>query len=152
MEYFKKVEEPTIIVMFGDHQPAIASSFYDSLYGASSGDLTPEDLMKKYQTPFIVWANYDIKEEEIDKMSANYLSAYVMEEAGLKTSAYQKFLLELYDDLPVISAMGAYDKDGNFYESPLESPYEDKVKEYQILQYNNLIDTDNTVESFFYLD
>ncbi len=152
VEYFKKVEEPTIIVMFGDHQPAIASSFYDSLYGASSGDLTPEDLMKKYQTPFIVWANYDIKEGEIDKMSANYLSAYVMEEAGLKTSAYQKFLLELYDDLPVISAMGAYDKDGNFYESPLESPYEDKVKEYQILQYNNLIDTDNTVESFFYLD
>ena len=29
--YFSKVKEPTIIVMFGDHQPAVQSSFYDSL-------------------------------------------------------------------------------------------------------------------------
>lgn len=150
VEYFQDTEEPTIIVMFGDHQPAIQSAFYDSLYGASAGNLSPEELMKKYQTPFIVWANYNIKEKEIDKMSANYLSSFVMEEAGLKISPYQKFLLELNKDLPVITAMGAYDKDGNFYESALDSPYEDKVKEYQILQYNNLIDTENTVQSFFF--
>lgn len=51
--------------------------------------------MNKYRTPFIIWANYDIKETTIDKMSANYLSAYVMKEAGLETSPYQKFLLKL---------------------------------------------------------
>lgn len=107
--------------------------------------------MKKYQTPFIIWANYDIEETTIEKMSANYLSAYVLQEAGLKMTPYQKFLMKLYKKLPVISAMGAYDADGYYYESVKETPYEDMVQEYQILQYNNLIDTDHTVNSFFYL-
>ncbi len=151
VDYFSKVDEPTIIVMFGDHQPAVTSKFYDSLYGKSSGDLTAEELMKKYQTPFIIWANYDIKETTIDKMSANYLSAYVMQEAGLAMSPYQKFLMKLYEKLPVLSAMGAIDEEGNYYESAKETPYQDMVQEYQILQYNNLIDTKNTVNSFFYL-
>ena len=108
--------------------------------------------MKKYQTPFIIWANYDIKETTIDKMSANYLGAYVMQEAGLEMSPYQKFLMKLYEKLPVLNAMGAIDAEGNYYESAKETPYEDMVKEYQILQYNDLIDLDNTVESFFYLE
>ena len=152
VEYFSKVDEPTIIVMFGDHQPAVESKFYESLLGKSTAELTPEELMKKYQTPFIIWANYDIKETTIDKMSANYLGAYVMQEAGLEMSPYQKFLMKLYEKLPVLNAMGAIDAEGNYYESAKETPYEDMVKEYQILQYNNLIDLDNTVESFFYLE
>ncbi len=152
VEYFSNVDEPTIIVLFGDHQPAIQSSFYDGLFGKTSSELTNEELMNKYRTPFVIWANYDIDETKIDKMSANYLSAYVMKEAGLSLSSYQKFLLKLRTKLPVFTAMGCYDKEGNYYESVQDSPYSDLVKEYQILQYNNLIDTKNTVNSFFYLE
>ena len=151
VNYFSEVDEPTIIVMFGDHQPSVESKFFDSLYGNSAGERTQEEILKKYQTPFIIWANYDIKETTIDKMSANYLSAYVMQEAGLEMSPYQKFLMRLYKKLPVINAMGAIDAEGNYYESAKETPYKDMVGEYQILQYNNLIDTKHTVESFFYL-
>lgn len=151
VKYFERVSEPTIIVMFGDHQPAIEAKFYDSLFGSSSGDLSAEELMKKYETPFIIWANYNIKEGFIDKMSANYLTAYVMQEAGLKTSNYQKFLMDLYGKLPVISAMGSFDSEGNFYKDAEESPHKELVEEYRILQYNNLIDLKNTVNKFFYL-
>ena len=87
----------------------------------------------------------------MDKISANYLSSYLMKEAGLSITPYQKFLLKLMEKLPVLTAMGSIDKDGNFYENALDSPYKDIVKEYQIMQYNNLIDTDNTVKSFFFL-
>lgn len=55
VEYFSKVKEPTIIVMYGDHQPAVQSSFYDSLFGKSACSLTNEELMNKYRTPFIIW-------------------------------------------------------------------------------------------------
>jgi len=150
IDYFKKVEEPTIIVMFGDHQPSVESIFYDGLIGNRTMD--GENIFLKYQTPFIIWANYDIKEKNIDRMSANYLSAYIMKEAGLTISPYQQFLLDLRKELPVLSAMGCIDKDGNYYEDPAESPAKDLVKEYQIMQYNNLWDTKHTVESFFYTD
>lgn len=149
--YFQSVKEPTIIVMFGDHQPAVESAFYDSMFGSGAGGISAEEMMKKYQTPFIIWANYDIKEGTIDKMSANYLSAYVMREAGLRTSDYQKYLLELYEKLPVITAVGCYDQDGNYYKSVDKTPYKEEIQQYQILQYNNLIDLKYTVESCFYL-
>ena len=151
-EYFSKVKEPTIIVMFGDHQPSVESSFYEGLYTSSGGKLSLEDRMKKYQVPFIIWANYNIKETTIDKMSANYLGAYVMQEAGLTLSPYQQFLMRLYEDLPVLSAMGTIDRDNHYYDSPGDSPYRELVNEYEILQYNNLIDTKHMVKSFFYLD
>ena len=150
-QYFKNVDEPTIIVMYGDHQPSLESSFYDGLLRADGGKVTQEDMMKKYQVPFIIWTNYKIKSTTIDKMSANYLGAYVMQEAGLKLSPYQQFLMKLYKDVPVLSAMGTIDKDGNFYSSYEDSPYKDMITEYQILQYNNLIDTKHIVESFFYV-
>ena len=40
--YFSQVDEPTVILMFGDHQPAVQSSFYDSLFGKNAGSLTNE--------------------------------------------------------------------------------------------------------------
>ena len=150
VEYFSKVEEPTIIVMFGDHQPSVESIFYDGLIGNRTMD--GENIFLKYQTPFIIWANYDIREKNIDRMSANYLSAWLMKEAGMKITPYQQFLLDLRKKLPVLTAMGCIDKDGNYYESPEDSPYVDMVKEYEILQYNNLWDTKNMVNSFFYLE
>ena len=149
--YFSKVDEPTLIIMFGDHQPSVDPSFFDGLFGKPVGDLTNEELLKKYQVPFIVWANYDIKEKTIDKMSANYLGAWVMKEAGLSISPYQEFLLDVRKELPVLNAMGCIDKDGKYYEIALDTPYKELVSEYQIMQYNNLIDTKNTVNSFFYL-
>ena len=139
-------------MFFGDHQPndTVAAPILN-LNGMTTKTLTEEQLKLRYEVPYVIWANYDIKEKTIDKMSANYLSAYVMNEAGLETSPYQKFLLKLRKKLPVLTAMGCFDKKGKYYESALESPYSDMVKEYQILQYNNLIDTKHTVNSFFYL-
>lgn len=151
-EYFSKVKEPTIIVMYGDHQPSLESSFYDGLLKQNGGKLTQEEMLKKYQVPFIIWTNYKIKGTTIDKMSANYLGAYVMQEAGLKLSPYQQFLMRLYEDVPVLCAMGTIDKDGKFYSSYEDTPYKDMIHEYQILQYNNLIDTKHIVESFFYVE
>ena len=89
--YFSKVKEPNDHCYVWRSSAAVQSSFYDSLFGKNAGSLTNEELMNKYRTPFIIWANYDIKETTIDKMSANYLSAYVMKEAGLETSPYQSF-------------------------------------------------------------
>lgn len=148
VDYFKKVKEPTLIVMFGDHEPSISDDFYEKLYGKDLADLTQEELQKKYQTPYIVWANYDIEEEERD-MSANYLSSYLLKLAGLEMTGYNKFLLNLQEKVPVINAVGYIGDDGKHYSFDEESPYQDDILKYQILQYNNLIDTKHRYEKFF---
>ncbi len=148
--YFEKVEEPTMIVMFGDHQPPINNAFYKAQFGCSVNNLTTEQQANWYSAPYVIWANYDIEEAEVD-MSANYLSSYVMNLAGLKLTGYNKYLLELQKTLPVISAVCYMDAEGNIYANDEKSEYSDLLKEYQMVQYNQLFDMENRYNDFFFL-
>ena len=150
MEYFEKVDEPTIIVMFGDHQPPISNTFYSAMFGKSVDNLPTKDQANWYATPYVIWANYDIEAKNLD-MSANYLSSYVMNLAGLELTGYNKYLLNLQKTLPVISAVCYMDADGNVYANDEESKYSDLIREYQMIQYNELFDEDNRLNDFFFL-
>ncbi len=149
VEYFEDQDEPTMIVMWGDHMPSVHDEFYEKLYGKDLGDLTTEELQKKYQVPFLIWANYDIEEKEIDALSANYLSSYVLENADLEMTPYQRYLYDLSKKLPVINAVGYIGDDGIYYSHDDQSEYTDYIENYRILQYNNLIDYENRYTSFF---
>lgn len=149
VEYFEDQDEPTMIVMFGDHQPSVHDEFYEKLYGKDLDDLTLEEMQNKYQTPFIIWANYDIEEAEMEALSANYLASYVLEVAGLEMTPYQRYLYDLSKKIPVINAVGYIGDDGQYYEHGADSAYKDYIENYEILQYNNVIDYENRYTSFF---
>ena len=86
ISYFRDdVDEPTIIVMFGDHIPSVEQEFYDELYGMSINALSVDDAMERYRTPFVIWANYDIPEKNVGTISANYLSTLVLETAAFSS-------------------------------------------------------------------
>lgn len=150
INYFESVDEPTIIVMFGDHQPPLNIAFYEQQFDKPITELSVEEKSTWYSTPYIIWANYDIEEENLD-MSANYLSSYVMNLAGLKLTGYNKFLLDLQKEVPVIGYVGYKCKNGKMYMNGDESEYSDKILEYQMIQYNQLFDTKNRLDDFFFL-
>lgn len=147
INHYKEVNRKVIICFFGDHQPKIENAFYNDLYdGADQNDQANKE--KKYITPFFIWANYDIPEQHIDKISPNYLFAYLSKSAGLKLTPYQNYLLKLYEKYPVITGVGAIDSDNNYYTADQMNEIDD-IKEYYNVIYNQIIDTDNTVEDFF---
>ncbi|MBR3594440.1 MAG: sulfatase-like hydrolase/transferase [Clostridia bacterium] len=151
IEYFSSVDEPVIICMFGDHQPSIEESFVEELLGKKISQLSTEENQKRYTTPFWIWANYDIEEKEIEYMSANYLSSYLLEVAGLELSDYNKFLLQMYKTLPVINTAGYVDNEGNFYSWNDSSKYDELIEKYKYVQHNNMFDNADKLESLFYL-
>ncbi len=151
IEYFSSVDEPVIICMFGDHQPSIEEKCVEELLGKKISQLTTEENQKRYTTPFYIWANYDIEEKEIERMSANYLSSYLLEVAGLELSDYNKYLLQLYKTLPVINTAGYIDNQGNYYSWNDDSEYTDLINQYKYVQHNNMFDNSNKKESLFYL-
>ena len=146
IEYYSNVDEPTMIVMYGDHQPALGDTA-DMLFFPDSG--TPEEDIKEYITPFAIWANYDIEDQYIDRISANYMSALIMHAANLEKTPYQQFLYELWQEYPVISLYGCYDAEGNFYES-VDDIDDELIDEYYCFEYNNVFD-DDRVDEFFEL-
>lgn len=150
LDYFKNVEEPTIIVMFGDHQPQLPSEFFEKLIGKPSISYSLEEVFRKHTVPYLIWANFDIPEETED-MSANYLGTYVAQLFGENLSGYQKYLCDLREKLPVITANGYLGNDGVLHSLEEQSDYSDLIRDYQYIQYNNIFDKGNRIESFYHL-
>lgn len=133
VDYFSNVDEKTVIVFFGDHQPsdAVAAQIQDSML--LPGESVPdEQLRKRYLVPYLVWANYDIDGATQQNTSLNYLSAEVLKAAGVPTDAYQNFLLDLQKSYPVMSAAGRTDA---------SDADENMLSTYKKLQYYNLFET-----------
>lgn len=153
VEYFQNVDEPTIICMFGDHQPSVETNFIAEVMGVDSlSGLTPEQEQARHITPFVIWANYDIEERQIEKLSSNYLSSLVLEVAGVKLTEYNKYLLKLSETLPVIDTVGYIDNEDNYYKWSDVSPYSALLDEYEKIQYNNIFDQKNIDSDIYYIN
>lgn len=132
VSYFSKVDEKTVIVFFGDHQPSDAvANQIEMASGVDPSDMNSEQQKKRYQVPYLVWANYDIGEASDQNTSLNYLSAQVLKAAGVPTSAYQNYFLELSNTYPVLSAAGSTENVG---------ANKDALLTYRKLQYYNLFE------------
>ena len=149
VQYFEKQDEPTIVVFFGDHQPKLEDEFYDAVKEGYKLDEVYKNLNKR-NTQFAIWANYDIEEQSDVYISANYMSSLVLDTAGLAKSGYEEFVSNVRKEVPIITKYGYIGKDGNFYKNTdKKSPYYDLILKYNILEYNNIFDVKNRVESFF---
>lgn len=136
VSYFEKEDEPTIIVMFGDHQPTdfVAAPLY-KLNGKSVYDLTDEELALRYKTPFVLWANYDIEESHGNEISPGLLGEEVLDVAGVKTSPYYNYLKELSETVDSVNIMQTIYSDGH---ADSEDDEAEALKDYRILQYYHL--------------
>ena len=150
INYFKNQKEPTIVVMFGDHQPKLEDSFYELLYGKSLSSLSLKEQQKKYTVPFIMWANYDIDEQsDVENVSANYLSSLMLQQTNLKLSRYNEFLLDMRNNVPALNANGYVDKDGKDHHLSEQNKYTKLITQYQYLQYNSLMDKKHVSTDLF---
>ena len=96
VEYFSAQDDPTVICMVGDHMP----HFTEEPESAYTG--------LKYQlrsrgTPFVIWANYPLEEQEVGYIGMPQLAPLLLETAGLPLSPYYQALTELSEEIPVIS-------------------------------------------------
>lgn len=140
--YFETVDEPVIICMFGDHQPRLNLSFYEDVYKQTEGLKEKDKIMNQYKTPFVIWANYDIEEQEGIDIGMGYLGVLLMEAANLPASPYFSFLQDYMKEYPIITINGYEDSAGNFYNWSGEN---NELPEYRMLQYNHIFD-DNIVK------
>jgi phosphoglycerol transferase MdoB-like AlkP superfamily enzyme len=150
VEYFSKQDEHTIILLFGDHQPIAYSQLHDLL--SAGGTLSnTEALRRKYVVPFVLWSNYDLPKDKIDKISANYLSSYLLKTAGLKETAYNQYLNRLYEKVPVINALFYIDRDNVLHSFNETTAYSDLIKQYRMVGYNDALDHKEKQKEYFCL-
>ncbi|MBR6336128.1 MAG: LTA synthase family protein [Ruminococcus sp.] len=140
LDYFRNVDEDVVIVFFGDHYPHIGG-FYDDMLGKNINDLPIEEFCHSHQTPYFIWANYDIESKEDSNISLNYIGNELMDVCGLPKSDYMNFLEEQRENLPIITSFGYVDGNGEWHKKT-DSADDDteEMKKYRYLQYYRMFD------------
>ncbi|MDD5940313.1 MAG: sulfatase-like hydrolase/transferase [Lachnospiraceae bacterium] len=116
VEYFQNVDEKTIILMFGDHQPGMDESVYKKLDPAMyEENASLSEKEKKYTVPYTMWANYDLTSEELPVTSPGFLKGYLLENAGVEKSAYDALIADVRKDYPAMNVFGFMDSDGKMH-------------------------------------
>lgn len=151
VNFFSKEDEPTIILMFGDHQPAdwVVEPIYEMNGITDSAEWS--ESMERYEVPFILWANYDIDEEAIkaslgyedsvyQMLSVNYMGTLLFEAAGLPLSQYQQFMKAMLTKYPIITANMFCDAQGTSYGDQDVNKRPEEWYNYWNLNYNLLFD------------
>lgn len=152
VNYFEKQDEPTIICMFGDHHPSIETEFYEMLLGKKQSDWELEDIQKRYVTPFIIWANYDIEEGQDVVISNNYLENMLLKQTGLELPLYNQYVEKVSNTIPAMNVNGFMDMSGkwNKYADSDSETIDDLLHNYEILQYGYYSDMDKkSMEKLF---
>ena len=147
ISYFEGVDEKVEIVFFGDHQPGLNSEFYRQLNGKGLSGLSLKQLEDLFTVPFFIWTNYESEEREVELTSLNFLSTMALEKADIELPAYNRFLKELMESVPAMNSRAYYSKQyGVFrhYEDSAASPEESILRQYEMLQYNNIFDQDKS--------
>ena len=121
VEYFRSIDEPVVLCVFGDHNPWLGdgNSVYSEL-GINLDLGTQKGLENYYQTEYLIWANSAAKEATgseftgtSDKViSPCYLMNVLFEQCGWGGPSYMKFMNEYMEQMPIVSTNSVYSIDG----------------------------------------
>lgn len=149
ISYFKDVTRPTVIILYGDHQPNLADGFQNDLKTLASD--SGEDQyapLSRYRTQLMVWANYDISASELASMkeemiSNNYVLPYLTDILGIERTSFLQFEMEMHNTIPVLNENYLIASDGTLYsgdDANMPPDIKDYLKTYEYYQYYVLHD------------
>ena len=142
LDYFSACSQPTLIVLFGDHEPSVETSFYEALYGTRWSQVPGEQKRYSFVTPYLIWSNYERDAGDLGDMSAFMLGGQVLRAAGMKAGGFGYAVERLRGEYPMVHSMGLLTRDGQFLDV-LETGTLDlsqTVKEYHTLQYYRMFE------------
>ena len=140
-EYIQTLEEPTILIFFGDHLPFLYDfETNEDVLDYLSYFNTEDELLntyRKYNTQCLILANFELGEvENWDYLSSDMLLVGVLNKMGLELSDYYKWLYSIKDVMPSSNYLVSQDVEGNLYwTADLPSDVQDVVKQREKAQY-----------------
>ena len=144
-EYFSQVENPVIICMVGDHGPDYAATVAKK-----------DGLDKKVQkygekcTPLIIWSNYGLNDENWGITSMPYVVPRLLRMAGVEESPYYRYLYELSEEIPILTAYDSYcDKNGVDYSYSDLTEFSQQILDYWYFEYYNVHEKEKKRNTFF---
>ncbi|MDA1881816.1 LTA synthase family protein [Bacillus cereus group sp. BY10-2LC] len=139
IEQLDNLDRPTLLVFFGDHLPSLGTnkSFYKE-NGYITNEKTPNERLAMAQTPLLMYANFDMPNDNLGVVSPIYFSNLIFDYAGLNKSLFYQFLSEFYKEIPVLRDELKVDKNGEVI-NDLTKKQKEMLEQYKMLQYDLLV-------------
>ncbi|MCU5164211.1 LTA synthase family protein, partial [Bacillus paranthracis] len=139
IEQLDNLDRPTLLVFFGDHLPSLGTnkSFYKE-NGYITNEKTPSERLAMAQTPLLMYANFDMPNDNLGVVSPIYFSNLIFDYAGLNKSVFYQFLSAFYKEIPVLRDELKVDKNGEVI-NDLTKKQKEMLEQYKILQYDLLV-------------
>ncbi|KAB2442220.1 LTA synthase family protein [Bacillus luti] len=148
IEQLDDLERPTLVVFFGDHLPLLGTN--KSIYkeaGYIENEETVSERLAMAETPLLMYANFDLPNDNLGLVSPIYFSNLVFDYAGLNKSPYYQFLSEMHKEIPVLRDELKVNKDGE--EIDLTKKQKEMLEQYKMIQYDLLAGKQYSKETLF---
>lgn len=100
VDYFSDVEEPTVLLFFGDHQPSLGTPGYELMLriGYVEDNTSLEGILALQSTPYLIWNNYQTEPrgEKMD-LSMFHLVPYMTRLLDLPRPAFHSYMDGLFE-------------------------------------------------------
>lgn len=136
------MEEPVVLVLFGDHKPwgGNGNSAYEGA-GVSFDTSTLEGYYNYYSTPYLIWANSAAKKQldaefvgDGGDLSPCFLMPKLFELCGWEGPAFLQLSSQVMEQVPMVSSHGVYLHSGELTDT-LPEPAHSLVQDFLFAQY-----------------
>lgn len=101
-------DRPTALVFFGDHLPTLGSNhlaYNETGFVNTSDGISPEERLKLYSTPFLIYSNRTLEGGLLDSGAGNQISDYnllntLARSTGMARTPYMELLADFYQAAP----------------------------------------------------
>lgn len=140
VEYFKKQNEPVVILIFSDHNPFLGDGElgYRQM-GIDMDTNTEEGFLNYYGVPYFIWGNEEAKKVtkndfvgDAPTISPMFLMPELFETLSWKGNSYLQYLTDLKKQLGVIHTPWYYEKE---YTTKLSKSGQEKLEEFFYIEY-----------------
>ncbi|WP_394218409.1 LTA synthase family protein [Halobacillus trueperi] len=154
-ERIQALDEPTVIVFFGDHLPSIGANlqaYKETGYGDEQDQQTNP---KFYQTPLLFLSNYEADiNEDVGVMSPIYLPSFLSNELGLQTHPFYDFMQDMRAEIPAFrnQIFLESNKDTVNTEEELSPSAQEYLEDYHHFQYDVLTGNQHVIDQLYQIE
>lgn len=140
-DYLQDSDQPTILVLFGDHNPVFGSgSDGFEMLGINMDISTIEGFTNYYSVPYVFWANdaakakfNDLETGQGATISPNFLMNELFDYLGWNGNSFMKYTNEIKEKMPVVH--NTWKMVGDTYVQDLDASYTKILSDLKNVEY-----------------
>lgn len=147
----EKIDEPTIVVFWGDHLPILGSDYGIYKEAGYYDETLKEGDIKFYQTPLLIYSNFDTEKENLKTISPIYFAPMVYEMSGLEKPPFYHLLDQLRDEIPAMKGLTKLNPDMELI-TKLTKKQKQLLEDYKLIEYDLLMGKQYSKDLLFLKD